>query len=377
MKILQAHNYYLHRGGEDIIAEQEAEILSKAGFEVDRIIFDNENLKSSNLIVNRHSYNLVKDRIRSFSPDIFHVHNLFYSATPQILKAAKEIGIPVVMTLHNYRLVCPNGLLLRNNKPCMNCVDKRFAVDAIKYKCFQNSVVHSSILSLSLYYYQLFKYWTKYVDKFIVLTPFAKKTILNSSIGIDHEKIIIKPNSVDDFKSNESSEKRSQYLIVGRVSKEKGIKIAVEAFNKLENKKLTIVGDGPEIHELETISNSNITFLGRQNKKEIMNILHRSKALIVPSLCYEALPTTILESFSAGVPVISSDNNNLRDIVKHGQLGLNFKTGSAISLINTIDKFEELNFDIISKNARMKFLNYYTHEKNIKNLSLIYNDLIS
>jgi hypothetical protein len=118
MRILQVHNKYLHYGGEDAVVENENKLLSKNNVIVKQVFFDNTNISPANFFYNTESYNIIKKELIDFKPNVMHVHNIFYQATPSILRAAKDTGIPVVMTLHNFRLLCPGGLFLRDSKVC-------------------------------------------------------------------------------------------------------------------------------------------------------------------------------------------------------------------------------------------------------------------
>ena len=375
MKVLQVHNAYRHFGGEDVVVNLEYELLKRNDIDIEQLLFNNDSLNISDLFYSKASYKRLDDEIKKRKPDLIHIHNLFYKASPSILKCAKDHNIPVVLTLHNYRLICPNGLLLRNEKPCVKCVNKTFPISAIKHKCFQNSRPKTLALSLSLAYQNKTHTWNKLVDKFIVLTPFAKKTFINSALNIDENKIIIKPNSVDDFKT-ESESKRKDYLFIGRLSSEKGIQIAIEAFNQLSNINLHVVGSGPLENSLKEQSNKNIIFHGIKDRAFIKNILPQTKALVLPSLCYEGLPNTIVEAFSSGTPIIYSNIDNINTIVENNKTGLSFETGNAISLKEAVLNFERLQDTKLNNNAREKYLSNYTHKKNILSLLKIYEEAI-
>lgn len=375
MKVLQVHNSYRHFGGEDVVANLEYELLKRNDICAEQLLFNNETLSLTDLFYSKASYKKLESVIKKRKPDVIHVHNLFYKASPSILQCAKDHNIPVVLTLHNYRLICPNGLLLRDGKPCVKCVNKTFPISAIKYSCFQESKSKTLALSLSLTYHNKMQTWNKLVDKFIVLTPFAKKTFMDSALNIDEGKIIVKPNSIDDF-NNEINDKRKDYVFIGRLSSEKGIQIAVEAFNQLSHINLHVIGSGPLEESLKAQGNKNIIFHGIKDRAFIKNILPQSKALIFPSLCYEGLPNTIIEAFSSGTPVIYSNNDNVNTIVENNKTGLSFKTGNINSLKETILNFENIKDSKLNTNAREKYLTNYTHKKNILSLLKIYEEAI-
>ncbi|WP_431157038.1 glycosyltransferase [Winogradskyella poriferorum] len=374
MKILQIHNSYNTFGGEDVVVKSERELLIQNNFKVDTIIFENSDIKVNEVFYNKRSYDLVKNKITKNRPDVIHVHNLFYKATPSILKCAKDHKIPIVMTLHNYRLICPNGLLLRNEKPCMICTNKKFAYNSVRYNCFQNSKSKSLLLAGVLFYHNMRQTWSNHVDKFIVLTPFAKKVFIESSINISESKIIVKPNSVDDFKLDETE--RNVYTYIGRLSEEKGIQVAVKAFNKLPQLKLEVIGEGPLMEEMKNISNENISFLGRQSKNFIKEQLNKTKGLIFPSICFEGLPNTILEAYSSGTPVIASNIDNINNIVIENVTGRHFNTNDEADLASTIIDFEKNDTSKYGIKTRRIYEENYTHVSNFEGLKKVYSEVM-
>lgn len=377
MKVLQIHNSYRHFGGEDVVVEMEKMLLNKCNdVDVLQVLFDNEELLFKDLFYNNASYKKIEKVILDWKPNIVHVHNLFYKATPSVLKCAKKYNIPVVMTLHNFRLICPNGLLLKNEKPCMECVNKSFPVNAVMSNCFQNSRSKTMALSASLFYHNKKHTWNNYVDKFLVLTPFAKQTILNSSLNISPNKVVVKPNSVDDFYFKPNHTKRKDYVFIGRLSNEKGPHVAVEAFKTLPGIKLHIIGEGPLEDSIKKQASHNIIFHGIKDKEFVVKMLRSSKALIFPSICFEGLPNTILEAYSTGTPVISSNIENISDIVENKITGLHFETNNSSSLKQKVQDFELCQNEDLYKNAREKYLENYTHKKNSLSLLKIYQNLI-
>ena len=375
MKVLQVHNTYRHFGGEDVVVNLEHNLLQQNNIDITQLLFNNDSINFKNLFYNKESYKELENQIKKNKPDIIHVHNLFYKASPSVLKCANDHNIPVVLTLHNYRLICPNGLLLRNQKPCLDCVNKTFPLDAIKHSCFQNSKLKSLALSSSLAYHNNKETWNKYVDKIVVLTSFAKDMFINSALKINTNKIIIKPNSVDDFEPHPSTIKKD-YLYIGRLSNEKGPQVAVKAFNSLPHIKLHIIGNGPLEDELRGEANPNIIFHGVKEKPFVKSKLQECKALIFPSICFEGLPNTILEAYSSGTPIISSNIDNINTFVEDQKTGLHFHTDNPTSLVEKVMEFEAMVTTEYNLNSRRKYLKKYTHEKNILSLLKIYEEAI-
>ena len=372
MKILQIHNKYRNYGGEDVVVENEYKLMTSKGFKVKQLFFDNQVISPTKFFFNKNSYKKTIKTIDSFCPDIVHIHNLFYTASVSVLMAAKSKKIKTVITLHNYRLMCLNAMFSRKNSVCTLCYGKTFAFKGVLNKCFQNSFNKSLMMSLFVGINKKNNTWQKYLDQVIVLTPFIKELILNSDLGIEENKISIKPNSTSDLQSNIDCDEKSFFLFVGRISKEKGIDILVETFNDLSNFNLEVIGGGENLNNLSRDSNSNIIFHGQKNKEFVNKKLKYAKALIFPSTWFEGLPNTIIEAFSAGVPVISSDNDNLKTIVNNNFNGLLFKQNCKDSLKEVILNFNNIDNKKLSINARKTYEKYYSHQKNFENLKAIY-----
>lgn len=378
MRILQLHNQYRHYGGEDAVVQNEMSLLTQNGVAVRQVLFENEQIRAGRLIHNQNSYDRVYAEIESFEPDVVHVHNLFYEASPAVLKAAKDLGKPVVMTLHNYRLLCAGALFLRNGRACTKCKQLTFPVYGITHKCFQGSYFKSAALSALIGLAKMRGIWDSYVDRFIVLTPFIKELIESSSLKVSPEKVVVKPNSTDDM--HEGLEKtrlaRRGYLFVGRLAQEKGPGLLLETFQGLPDEQLTIIGDGPMDHELRKRAGENVRFLGRQGRNVIKKELLGSKALLFPSLWYEGLPNTIIEAFSAATPVVATDIENVNTIIQDGYNGLLFPKGSQQGLKDKLRSLDEKMVGQLGQQARKTYERHYTHERNYAALMHIYESLI-
>lgn len=378
MKILQIHNEYLYSGGEDAVVWNEFELLKKQGLEVRQLLFKNEQLQINDLFYNRSAYQKVLSVLDEFEPDVVHVHNLFYKASPSVLNAVKSRRIPVVLTLHNFRLICPAALLLRNGETCTKCVNLTFPIYAVRHACFQKSYVRSLVLASFLGYSKIKGVWRREVDKYIVLTPFIKGLFENSSLGVEADKIIVKPNSADDLQGDEQPNlsNRRGFLYIGRLSEEKGVNTLIDAFNGMPDKTITIIGTGPLESELKKRAKKNVFFLGHQSKSIVAKKLREAEALIFPSICLEGLPNTIIESYSAGTPVIVSDNPNLRQVVKEGLTGIFFRAGCSDSLIETLMSVNTRLLQEFGMKAREMYLSEYTHDINYNRLIQIYKSLM-
>ena len=387
MKILFIHNRYKQFGGEDVAVEQETTLLQAKGHDVRVLLFDNENItgffskiKAACLSVyNFSSARKVKKAIKELRPDIIHVHNLFFTASPSVLFVSHRHKIPVVFTIHNYRLVCSNALLLRNNKVCELCVSKKFPLHGIRYKCYHNSRSATALVTFITGIHKLFNTWKNKVSAFIALNEFSQNRILQSSLDLPATKMLTKPNFV--FDPGESTEDRGDYfLFVGRIVKEKGVETLLEAFAMMPDKRIIIIGNGPELLYLKEHFQSfiNIQFKGHLDKKEVFPIMKKSKACICPSIWYEGSPLTILEAFATGTPVIASRLGSMRETIKDGYNGFHFTAGDVNDLKEKVEHLIQAtaNNNDLYKNARQSYLEKYHPEAHYNSIIKIYGQTI-
>lgn len=385
MRILFIHNTYQLRGGEDVALESEISLLLGNGHEVEVLVFNNQDISGVwakvslgiKAVYNKASATVLKQKIEAFSPDVIHIHNLFFIASPSILYMANKKKIPVVLTMHNYRLVCANAMLLRNNTVCELCLSKTLPFEAIKYKCYRNSSAETALVVGITGLYKLNHAWRNKVDTYIALTEFSKNKILNSSTGINPEQIKVVPNFVHDM-GYAAFPRENFFLFVGRLSKEKGLHIAIEAFKNLPHQQLLVVGDGPEKDYLQqqAAGSPNIFFAGGMKKSEVIDTMKRCKALIFPSIWYEGLPFTIIEAFSTGTPVIASRLGSMTEIITDAFNGNLFEAGNPTQLQTTITRFIENAKEPIYKNARKTYEEKYHPDMHYNALMEIYHSIL-
>lgn len=386
MRILFIHTQYLQKGGEDRAVENEIELLRSKGHEVEILLFSNaagdglfQQLRNGlQALYNRHSYKMTCKKVQTFRPDVVHVHNLFFMASPSILFALHKLEIPVVATLHNYRLVCSNALLLRSGSPCELCVKKVFPLHGVIHRCYKSSAAASLAATSFSSVHKLLHTWQQKVDQFIVLTDFAKQIIASSSLKISESKLVVKPNFTPDI-FNSDVKREPFFLFAGRLSEEKGVGPLVQAFQQMPDVRLVIAGQGPLQNEVmeRCAANSNITFVGNLAQAELITYLQKAQALIFPSLWYEGLPFTMIESFAAGTPVLASDLGSMSTLVEEGSNGLLFKPGSAISIVECVRTFQQTaSVKQYTEKARQSYLEKFTPEAGYEQLIRIYKTAI-
>ncbi len=322
MKVLQIHTEYREAGGEDAVVAAEADLLRAAGHEV--VQWTNRNPQGGLAAVgallqspsNRDAARAVGAAARQADPDVVHVHNTWYATSPSIFKALQEaVSGPVVMTLHNYRLVCANGLLLRDGAPCELCVGAA-PWNAVRYACYRDSRAQSAAAAMTIAVNRRRGSWADGVDRFLALTEFARGRFIAG--GLPPDKVAVKPNFVPDPGSRPRPPAEShQALFVGRITAEKGLGTLVEAWLRAAppGLELVVAGDGPLFAELQARELPGVTMLGRVDRARVQDLMLRSRALLFPSEWYEGMPMTLLEAFSSGLPVMGSDLGSMAEML--------------------------------------------------------------
>lgn len=386
MNILTIHNRYLQAGGEDAVFEAESNLLASHGHRVEKLLFDNRSMSTLagrflagfRCIYNTASARTLKEKIQAFAPDVIHVHNFHFIASPSVFFVAHRYHVPVVHTLHNFRLICPSATLYFNNHVYERSIQSPFPLNAIFKGVYRDSVYQTAMVSLITAFHHIAGTWTDKVDKYIVLTNFGLSKFRKSFLHIPEDKFRLKSNFVPDF--GVGSEVRDNFfLFVGRLTEEKGITTLLKAA-ALRQFNLVIVGDGPVRKAVEnTVARcTNVQYLGFKSKEEVLHYMKRCRALVFPSLWYEGCPMTILEAFSTGTPVIASNMGSMAEIVKNNYNGLHFEPANEADLVRKIEFMcsNLTTWKQMSQNARHTYQVHYTPEKSYELLMDIYSDLV-
>lgn len=384
MRIVVAHNYYGSKaqGGETVVFQQEVELLKRGGHEIRTI--ERENSEIARLPFYKRFaalfrfgfsdsvYHETVDMIQGFRPDILHVHNYKYVLTPAIFQAAKDYGVKSVLTLHNYRLLCPCGQLRRGENVCEECMTHNPTRSLWRHGC---AAKLSSRVAQYAFWRETRDSILKNVDVFIALTQFAKNKFVEG--GIPASKIVVKPNFLFEPLTAEMIgapfEKRKGAIFVGRLSQEKGVDFLLNAWRDIQLP-LTIVGDGPENRALRNSAPSTWIFVGEKKHDEVLKLIRGAEMLIFPSIWYEGLPMTILEAFALGTPVVATDLGALHEIVRDGISGRLFEANNRDSFITIVDnlKSDKRSLERLSRGARSEYEKKYNSERNMKLLNEVY-----
>jgi glycosyltransferase involved in cell wall biosynthesis len=388
LSVLCVHNRYIQPGGEDQVFESEAQLLAQNGVRVEKV--EEQTAYPSGLVCkieaamdcvwSRSWHQKFKTLLRDMRPDVVHIHNFFSVISPSVYYACKEEGVPVVQTLHNYRLACPAASFYRDGKICEECLD-RGPFHAVKYGCYRESKLATAALATMLEVHRRKNTWTEMVDCYVALTEFAREKMIQG--GLPADKIRVKPNFVLPDPGPRTSD-GDYALFVGRLVDLKGVGTLIKAWSKLPASiPLVIAGDGPYRPEMEKLISdfklANVDYRGRLSRNETLATMKGARFLMFPSEWYEGFPVTIAESFACGVPVLCSRLGGMQEIVDDGRTGLHFTSGDAADMAEKVqwawsNPEETSNMGL---EARAEFEAKYSAERNFGMLTEIYESVIS
>lgn len=386
MKILLVHNRYQIPGGEDVVFDQERQLLENAGHDVITYLRSNfegdswTGLRRLALVKNiawsgdtkLHLARLLQET----KPDIVHVHNTFMMMSSSVFAACKEAGVPVVQTLHNYRMFCPAANYVREGKVCEECREHS-VMRGIHYGCYRASRGATASVALAITTQRRRK---SYPDRFIALTEFSRQKFIAG--GLPGDKVCVKPNFVAPDPGPGPG--KGEYAIyAGRLSDEKGLDSLLLAWKRLPGIPLQIVGDGPLLAPLQAkaaaLGLPTVRFHGRLPRNKTLEMIKLARFLVAPSQCYENFPMGIAEAFACAVPVICSRLGGMQELVQDGRTGLLFTPGDANDLAEKVQAAwsDPATTGRMSQEARWEYETKYTAEKNYPLLLKIYQQVIA
>ncbi|WP_291275244.1 glycosyltransferase family 4 protein [Flavobacterium sp.] len=382
MKVLMIHNRYKIMGGEDVSTNAEAALLKDSGLDLETLIITNDSIENENMIglaINtvwsKKYHQLLLKKIKENKYDIIHVQNFFPLFSPSIFYAAQKAGTKIIMTVRNYRLICPNGLMYVHGAVCEQCVGKTIPYPALMKKCYRESLGATSVTVGMLAVHNILNTWDAKVDGYICISEFVKDQLKKG--GFKADKLHVKYNFVvTDLPP--VYEPEDYYVYLGRISTEKGIDILLDAFQK-NKKRLLIIGDGPLKDEVIQASkmHSNIEYLGKLPLNDSYKIVSRAKALIFPSKWHEPFGRTIVEAFAHATPVIGAKMGGVTELIKDGYNGFLFDPSNAAGLNQAIDALDSVADKVkLRQNAFESYKNSFTPEKNLKSILEIYDKFL-
>ena len=390
MKILQVHNRYIRLGGEDTVLELEKELLEAHGHAVDSFGVSNEDLDSTGIVNklklgamtlwSQKSYRSIAEYLESSPPDIVHVHNTFPQLSPSIYWAIKKSGISMVQTLHNYRLTCANGLLMREGKPCELCVDG-LPLPALKHRCYRDSILSTGALVGMQQLHKTIGTFKYKVDAYIALSSFAKDIMVRA--GLPEEKVLVKPNFVTKPEIDVAPKRKKQVMFLGRLAYEKGVDLLLDAWKVADTQdyELLIVGDGEDRVALEEQAQGmdGVEFVGWLERPAALAEVAASSFLVMPSRWYEGLSMVLLESLSLGTPAIVPNVAAFLDVVTK-DTGFFFNQQEPSSLAPVLEqalKTSPQAWQDMSQASMARHQEHYSPEVNYQQLIAIYESLLA
>ena len=389
-KILSIHNYYQERGGEDVVADSERELLRAFGYTVVDYSRQSEEIKhygpcaKAALVLRTtwawDTYREIKRVLRVEQPRIAHFHNTLPLVSPAAYYACREAGIPVVQTLHNYRLLCPAATFFRRGGLCEECVQHSLW-RSVRYGCYRQSRTTTAALSLMLALHRWRETWLQQVNVYVALTQFARQKFV--AAGIPPDKIVVKSNFVHPDPGCTDAE-GAYAVYVGRLCEEKGLTTLLRAWHRLPTAiPLRIVGEGPIRQELERKVEAwgldDVRFMGWQPRDNVLAIIKKARFLLFASEWYETFGRTAIEAFACGVPVVASRLGAMEEIVEDQRSGLYFTPADPEDLAEKVEwawSHPERMRDM-GREARREFEAKYTRERNHELLLQIYERAIS
>ena len=405
MKILQINKFFFLKGGSERHFFDLSELLSKKEHSVSvwstkhphNLSFPNQESfaefidfskndsflkeikKLKNIFWNKDAKKKLEKIVKHQKPDVVHLHNIFSHFSASIIFAIKKYNIPIVLTLHDYKLFCPNYKFFSKSNICFDCLKSKNYSSCIRKKCIKDSYVKSFVGYLEGKYNKDFLKIAEKIDLFLAPSLFIKKKAIEW--GIPKEKVIHLPNFIEGNHTDKKNKKQSNYfLYFGRLSEEKGVELLIKSFLNISGRfsewKLKIAGDGPEMKNLKKKfqKNKQIEFLGRKNRKELNKIILKAYLTVVPSLWPENFPYSILESNALATPTLVSKTGGLTELIKHEKTGLLFELGDQSDLENKI-AWSIRNPKKISKigeTAQKEIFDKYNSEKYYKKIIKIY-----
>lgn len=380
MKVLQVHNVYIGKTGEEAVVTEEKKVLEKYGHDVIQLIKDNSELTNRTITERLKVYASLtgsksialelEDLLDREQPDVCHVHNTFPLITPIVYKVCHSKAVPVVQTLHNYKMVCTNSLLFRNGEVCEACLNKSL-YNSIKFKCYRDSYTATAMQAHVIQYHRNKDTWINLIDKYICLTEFQKDKLVSG--GMNEDRLVVKPNFLSEDGKNITRE--DFFLFVGRLNDSKGLQDLLHLFNTNRTSKFILIGksETPEIFN----QFDNVIHMGEQDRSVVLTYMRKCKAVLFPSKYYEGMPIVILEAFSHKKPVISRNTGAMSSMIESGRNGLKYEDRD--EFVSAVAKFQTDNewVETLGEAAFSDYQEKYSETKGYENLINVYSSVLA
>lgn len=370
MKVLLVHNNYGKYSGEEAVVDKMVTMLSGLGHEVTQLRMSTEGLRESAVgkvkgfvagIYSPDGVKAMREALQREKPDVVNVHSLYPFISPAALRECKRVGVSVIMTVHNFRLICPTGLFMRNGGPCEYCLEKGNEWGCVKFNC-ENSILKSIGYAARNAVARLKRHYIECVDKFACITDFQRRKLIEA--GFPAEKVTLIPNSVDV--TEESMPPIGDYVaFCGRLSREKGIDLIIDVARRHPEIPFKLAGECREAELVENLP-SNVELVGYKTGKELTEFYRNARFMVMASRWYEGFPMSILESAQHHKAVIGPDHGGFTEIIGKGEdaIGMLFEPGNGDALdaaVNRLWNDENLTIELGQK-AHLKLISQYSTE---------------
>ena len=382
MRVLFVHNYYQQAGGEDLVVKMEMDLLKNNGHDVSLYSINNESIKTSggrflaslSIFFNIMIFFKLYKKLRMEKPDVVHCHNMFPLLGPAVIYACWGANVKCVLTLHNYRIICPSATLFLNGNVYLKSISHG-GWSSVKDKVYRNSFLGSAVISMSNALHKWLGTWDK-AYRLVVLSDFQRHLLEPRIAG----SFFIKPNFLLDNESNFENKKREtesevlNFLFVGRLSVEKGVLRLIDDWPENRNFSLTVVGYGDQYDDALKLAKNrpNINIVGGKCSDEVLDLMISSDALVVPSLWYEGCPMVILEALRVGVPILANDIGSLSEMVSDKWNGLKYDAMNKASIGNVLEEFRSMDHASLRENCLIDFNEKYSEKIGYQNLVELY-----
>jgi len=384
MRILQLHARYRIRAGEDAVVDNEAAALIRAGHEVARLILDNPTERAATIaalarsVHNPRTVRLVRERIAGFRPDIVHVHNTWFALSSSAVSAAADTGVPVVMTVHNFRLGCLSTDLFRDGEVCTACVG-RAPIPGVVHGCYRGSRPLSALQAAEVMVTRRRGVLDRSVTRFIAPSRFMADRLADMGVPVD--RTVVKAHFVDDPGPRTTPPSASDdVLVVGRLAQGKGVDTLLDAWESADSstrstRRLTIIGDGPQADQFRRRLPSGVGMLGWLDRDDVRSRLLHARALVMPSELYETFGMVLVEAMSAGLPVIVNTLAGSATVVD-GPPALVVAPRNPAALASAIDALDDATVDAVGAANRRRFEERYCERVGVTALEAVYAEAI-
>jgi glycosyltransferase involved in cell wall biosynthesis len=369
VRVLQVHNRHRVAGGEDEVVERERMLLLAGGHQVTQYVVDNPiGTVAATRALAQSAWNVpvarrVVAQARRDRAEVVHVHNTWFSLSPSVVRSLARAGFPVVVTLHNFRTACINGLLLRDGRTCTLCVGSHPG-PGIRHRCYRNSAVLSAVAAAAVEVPRLRHVWQDDVNAFIVLDESARPLLAPG--GIPPDRMVVRRNSAADPGPRALPPSASDdVLYAGRLSGEKGVRVLLEAWRRAPDRGLTLslCGDGPLRAEVEQARVRGVRVLGRVDAATLRGRMLSARALVFPSICHEAGPLAPIEAAAAGLPTLISSSVGVSARLEQVGAGWSVPTDDPVALAEAFGRLTDgANVDRAGRAARQVYEESHTDE---------------